>query len=175
MSNGEPTTVRLIAAIDRQRGLANDRGIPWQGQIPGDAAYFREQTASGLVLMGFRTYQEFDRPLHGNTNFVLARLGSEPLRPGFSAVIDLDQFIAERIGETVWVIGGGAIYAQTMPIADELFVTQLDQDFDCTKFFPEFKGQFLLASSSESRSEGAISYRFEVWRRQHEPLAGEAA
>jgi dihydrofolate reductase len=167
--------VRLIVAIDRQRGLANDSGIPWQGQIPGDAAYFREQTSSGVVLMGFRTYQEFDRPLHRSTNFVLARIGSEPLRPGFIPVIDLDKFMAGRTGETVWVIGGGAIYAQTMPIADELFVTQLDQNFDCTKFFPEFKSQFFLASSSESRSESAISYRFEVWRRQHEPSAGEAA
>ena len=49
--------IRLIAAIDSQRGIATDSGIPWK--LPGDTAYFREKTAHGLIVMGRATYDEF--------------------------------------------------------------------------------------------------------------------
>ncbi|MGH3733111.1 MAG: dihydrofolate reductase [Acidimicrobiales bacterium] len=167
--------LNLIAAIDGQRGVADDHGIPWQGRIPGDTAYFREQTSSGVVLMGFRTYLEFDRPLHARTNFVVTRADSEALRPGFAAVVDLDEFATERLDQTVWVIGGAGLFAQTIHAADELYLTQLDQDFGCTKFFPEFNDLFLLASASELHSENDVSYRFEVWRRHDDRTGGSSS
>ena len=61
--------IRLIAAVDSQRGIATDSGIPWK--LPGDTAYFREKTASGLIVMGRATYDEFAAPLHGGENYVL--------------------------------------------------------------------------------------------------------
>ena len=51
--------IRLIAAIDSQRGIATDSGIPWT--LPGDSAYFREKTSSGLIVMGRATYEEIRR------------------------------------------------------------------------------------------------------------------
>lgn len=51
--------IRLIAAMDSKRGIATSAGIPWK--LPGDAAYFRERTARGLILMGRATYNEFAR------------------------------------------------------------------------------------------------------------------
>ena len=62
--------IRLIAAIDSQRGIATDSGIPWK--LPGDTAYFREKTANGLIVMGRATYDEFAAPLHGRENYVLS-------------------------------------------------------------------------------------------------------
>jgi dihydrofolate reductase len=56
--------IRLIAAIDKSRGIADEHGIPWQGKIPTDTRYFREQTAEGTIVMGYGTYVEYDRPLH---------------------------------------------------------------------------------------------------------------
>lgn len=164
-SAGE-TVLRLIVAVDEKRGLADDHGIPWQGRVPADSAYFRDQTAVGTILMGFRTYDEFDQPLHGRENFVVSRAGSAPLRPGFVAVEDLESFVGERTAEPVWVIGGAGLYAQTFPLADELFITRLEGDFGCTKFFPEFAPGFRLATASEPDSENGISYRFEIWRRR---------
>ena len=85
--------IRLIAAIDETRGLADAHGIPWQGRTPADSRYFSHQTADGVILMGFRTYEEFDRPLHDRQNFVLVRAAMPPLRPGFSSVLNLDKFL----------------------------------------------------------------------------------
>jgi dihydrofolate reductase len=116
--------------------------------------------------MGFRTYEEFEHPLHDRTNYVTTRPGSELLRTGFRAVDDLQRFFAGHTGELVWIIGGARLYEESLAYADELYITQLDQDFHCTKFFPAFDGAFLLDPGAETHSENDISFRFERWRRK---------
>lgn len=156
-------TIRLIAAIDNQRGIATDSGIPWK--LPGDAAYFREMTSHGQILMGRATYDEFAAPLHGRDNFVLTRHPG-PLRDGFRAVASLDQLRSDDPDQDIWVIGGAAVYATTIKEAEELLITQVRADFQCTKFFPPYQGQFKLDVQSEDRREGEVSYCFETWRYQ---------
>jgi dihydrofolate reductase len=153
--------IRLIAATDTRRGIATASGIPWN--LPGDAAYFRDQTGSGLIVMGWATYTEFAAPLHDRDNYVLTRDGTDSLRPGFVPVRDLDDLGTRHPGQDVWVIGGAAVYANTISQADELFITQVLADFHCTKFFPPYQDRFTLASESENHQDGGVIYRFQIW------------
>ena len=157
--------IRLIVAIDSRRGLADEHGIPWQGKIPSDAAYFRDRTTEGLIVMGFKTYEEFATPLHDRTNYVATRSTDAALRPGFEVVPDLDPFLDAHRDEVVWVIGGAALYEASLPMADELVITQLDQDFHCTKFFPSYDQDFQLDPGAATMVESGISFRFETWHR----------
>src|SRR5580698_7785013 len=110
--SGRPTDmIRLIAAIDSQRGIATDSGIPWK--LPGDSAYFREKTASGLIVMGRATYDEFAAPLHGGDNYVLST-ATAPLRAGFESITGLQQLRAAYPDEDIWVIGGATVYRETI-------------------------------------------------------------
>ena len=155
--------IRLIAAIDQKRGLSTNTGIPWR--LPGDIAHFRQLTADGAVLMGRTTYDEFAAPLPDRQNFVLTR-SPDGLRAGFRGVDDLDAFLANQAGsEKLWVIGGSAVYAQTIGHAEELSLTRVAGDFDCTKFFPPFESDFNLVDQDESHRENGVAYRFETWRR----------
>jgi dihydrofolate reductase len=158
--------IRLIAAIDSRRGISTDSGIPWK--LPGDTAYFRERTATGVILMGRATYNEFAAPLHDRENFVLTA-NSAPLRTGFRAVGGLDQLAVEHPGEDIWVIGGARVYAETIGESDELLLTQVVGDFHCTKFFPPYRTEFRLAIQSDDRQDGDTTYRFETWRRLGNP------
>jgi dihydrofolate reductase len=158
--------LRLIAAVDNALGVADDKGIPWQGKIPTDAQYFREQTTNGIIVMGFGTYQEFKSPLHDRENFVVSRPDTGELRQGFVGVTDVTSFIQEHEGDLVWVIGGAALFEKTLGSADELYLTQIDRDFHCTKFFPTFSEAFELSSDDGPHSESDITFRFEVWRRK---------
>jgi len=158
--------IRLIAAVDQAFGIANDTGIPWQGKLPTDAQYFRDQTTSGIILMGYATYEEFLRPLHDRENFVVERPGSGPLRPGFVGVNDLSGFLDAHGDELIWVIGGAALFAATIERADQLYLTQLGREFGCTKFFPTLTDAFVLASESEPRVENDIPFRFTLWNRR---------
>jgi len=154
--------IRLIAALDSRQGIATDSGIPWT--LPGDKAYFRQKTTSGVILMGRATYDEFAAPLHERENFVLTR-GTAPLHAGFRAIGSLDQLVVEHPGEDIWVIGGARVYAETIGDADELLLTQVAGDFHCTKFFPAYRTGFRLATHSGDHQDGDAPYRFETWRR----------
>ena len=164
--------IRLIAAIDSRRGIATDSGIPWR--LPGDTAYFHEKTTTGVILMGGATYNEFAAPLHERENFVLtARTG--PLRTGFRAVGSLDQLVAAHPDEDVWVIGGATVYAETIAEAEQLLLTQVVGNFDCTKFFPPYQAEFRLAAQGDDRQDGETTYRFETWQRVERKTGFERA
>jgi dihydrofolate reductase len=154
--------IRLIAAMDSRQGIATDSGIPWK--LPGDTAYFRDKTTTGLIMMGRATYNEFAAPLHERENFVLT-VGTTPLRPGFRATSSLDQLVAAYPSDDIWIIGGARVYAETIGEADELLLTQVVGDFHCTKFFPPYRNEFHLATQSDVRQDGDTPYRFETWRR----------
>jgi dihydrofolate reductase len=156
--------IRAIAAMDSKRGIANDKGIPWQGKLPMDVKYFHDKTSSGgAILMGYGTYLEFKQPLGGRENFVATRKPG-PLREGFTAVHDAREFL--KITEDVWVIGGAGLFAETLDLDDELYLTKLQGEFGCTKFFPEYEGNFELASQSESMTENGITFTFCVYKRK---------
>jgi dihydrofolate reductase len=154
--------IRLIAALDSRRGIAIDTGIPWK--LPGDTAHFRDKTATGIILMGRATYNEFAAPLHERENFVLTT-NPGPLRSGFRAIGSLDQVVAENPEQDIWVIGGATVYANTIAESDQLLLTQVFGDFDCTKFFPPYQADFRLAAQDGERQENGVTYRFERWRR----------
>jgi len=157
--------VRFIAAIDARQGIADEQGIPWQGRIPGDVKYYRSKIESGgRILMGFGFYKELSKPYPTGINYVASDVDTD-LKEGFELVKDAREFIKESKGN-MWILGGAGLYASTINLADELYLTQLEQTFHCTKFFPQFKDKFVLKSESESHTENGITYRFQVWVRK---------
>lgn len=155
--------IKFIAAIDIKHGMANDHGIPWQGKLPTDVAYFRNKTNNSSVLMGYATYKELSKPFPNRQNYVATSSG-EVLRTGFERVNDARKFIGDAL-QDIWVIGGAGLFASTIDLADELHLTQLDTDFRCTKFFPEFEHDFVLSDHTEPKVENDITYQFQVWKR----------
>lgn len=156
--------IRFIAAIDTNRGIADDHGIPWQGKIPGDVRYYHEKISTGTILMGYGLYIELTHPYPGGINYVASKKDEE-LRPGFALIHDAHKFQEETEGD-IWNLGGAGLFSSTFDQADELYITQLNQDFQCTKFFPEFKDKFVLKSESDPITENGIAYTFQVWSRK---------
>ncbi len=156
--------IKAIAAIDSKQGLANDHGIPWQGKVPTDVAQFRAKTLHGNVMMGYGWYVEQKQPLPDRRNIV-AYDKQETLRPGFEHVKDAREFL-KSFKEDIWVGGGAALFASTLDLIDELYLTQLQGDWQCTKFFPDFKDRFSKVSESEPLTENDITFTFQVWKRK---------
>jgi dihydrofolate reductase len=154
--------IRTIVAIDSKRGMATDHGIPWD--LPTDKQYDRDKTLHGNLLMGYGTYQVLDQPMPDRRNIV-AVAGDETVRRGFERITDARAFL-QNAQEDIWVWGGAGLIATTLDLIDELYITQIEGDFNCTKFFPEYKQEFVLASASEPVTENGTTYRFEVWKRQ---------
>ncbi|MCX6727640.1 MAG: dihydrofolate reductase [Candidatus Saccharibacteria bacterium] len=156
--------IRFIAAIDAERGIANDHGIPWRGKIPGDIAHFRASTLHSTIMMGYGWYNEQIKPLPERKNLVAT---SQPvsLRPGFEKIIDAREFL-EHAKDDIWVGGGAGLFASTLDLAHELHLTILETSFQCTKFFPEYSDAFIQTKTSEPITENGITYRITVWKRK---------
>lgn len=155
--------IRTVVAIDENRGMADEQGIPWD--IPGDKKYFVDTLNSGgLVLMGYGTYLEVRQPFGRLPNYV-ATARHEVLREGFVAVTNPIKFSLEAT-EGVWNIGGADLLATTMDTLDELYITQLEGDFGCTKFFPPYQDDFELVFEQPPITENGITYRYQIWRRR---------
>ena len=157
--------IRFIAAIDEKQGIADEHGIPWQGKIPGDVKYYTDKIKhGGVILMGYGVYKELSHPYEGGTNYVATKDHSEKLRPEFVPIDDAMEFL-KNANDDVWDVGGAMLFASTIDFAEELYITQLEGDFKCTKFFPPYKNQFTLAHSEEPITENGVTYRFQVWKR----------
>ena len=151
--------IRLIAAIDRQRGVAKHGFMPWS--IPEDERYFTDQTKlyGGNVLTGGVTFSgTYHGPLAGRQNFILTRK-LEPIT-GATVVNNLNEFMKSFSGQELWVAGGANVFEQVMVAgyADELYLTEIDADFGCDQFFPDYQANFKLVEKSEDREQNGFGF-----------------
>jgi dihydrofolate reductase len=152
--------IRHIVAIDSKRGIAKNGVQPWK--LPDDERYFSNMTKKygANILVGSTTYKLFKQPLPGRHNYVLTS-HTEPLT-GAVVVNNLEVFL-KTFNEDLWIIGGATLYEQTLAVADELYVTQIEADFECDTFYPDFVQGFKLRSRSEPRSQNNLSYTYNLY------------
>ena len=129
--------VSLIAALDRNFAIGKDDDLPWR--LPDDLKRFKALTLGKPVLMGRRTAQSLGRALPGRRNLVLTHAATAPFE-GMEAVGSLDAALqAAADVEELCVIGGGAVFEATLPIATRLHLTWVDTIVEqADAFFPRF-------------------------------------
>jgi dihydrofolate reductase len=129
----------LIAALDRNRAIGRGNALPWH--LPDDLKRFKALTVGKPVLMGRKTAESLGRALPKRRNLVLTRSGRAPFE-GMETVASLDEALmlvfAEGVSE-LCVIGGGELYALTLPFASRLHLTHIDTAVEgADAFFPVF-------------------------------------
>jgi dihydrofolate reductase len=140
--------ISLIAALDRDFAIGRDGAMPWH--LPDDLKRFKALTLGKPVLMGRKTALAIGRALPGRTNLVLTRGHHAPFEDQL-AVHSLDQAIvsAQGTGELA-VIGGGEVYAITLPCATHLHLTWIDTIADdADAHFPRFDARDWVETSRE--------------------------
>lgn len=127
----------LIVARDRNGAIGKDGTIPWRA--PEDLAMFKRETLGGAIIMGRRTWDSLPvRPLKDRVNIVVSRDPGLAEHVVATPQVALD--LARALGcHRAYGIGGAAIYAALLPLADRLLVTEVDLDIaDPDTHFPEF-------------------------------------
>lgn len=127
----------IIAAVAKNGVIGKDNQLLWH--IPEDMKHFREATAGKPVIMGRKTWESLPerfRPLPGRRNLVITRQAGY-LAAGADTVESLQAALARcTSADSVFIIGGGEIYAQAMPIAGRLLLTEVDLEPEGDAFFP---------------------------------------
>jgi dihydrofolate reductase len=162
VSEGVRPRIALVVAMDREHAIGRRNALPWH--LPDDLKRFKALTLDQTILMGRRTAESLGRALPRRRNLVLTRSGTVPFA-GMEAVASVDQAMRHvTAGGTLYVIGGGKVYAQTLPLADVLHLTRVDCVVsDADTFFPAFDGnewdvQSRLTHEADERHAQAFEF-----------------
>lgn len=128
--------VYLIVAVAANGIIGANGQLPWH--LPEDLQHFKRLTMGHPVIMGRRTWESLKGPLPGRENIVVTRTpGYEA--PGAAVASSLEGALALCAGEPVaFVIGGSRLFAESLPIADGLVVTEIRKDFEGDTWMPEY-------------------------------------
>ena len=129
-------TRSLVVAMAANRVIGRDNALPWR--LPDDLAHFKRVTLGHAVVMGRRTYESIGKPLPGRRNVVVTR-NADFEAPGCIIANSLEEaWNAASGSDEVCVIGGTTLFAETLPIADVIHLTEVQAEVEGDTYFPEF-------------------------------------
>ncbi|WP_144509707.1 dihydrofolate reductase [Bacillus sp. FJAT-22090] len=159
--------ISLIVAHDPNRVIGLNNKMPWH--IPGDLAYFKEKTMNKGMVMGRKTFESIGRILPGRKNIIVTRNPSYKAE-GAEVVTNLTDAInmAEEFHPEVMIIGGEQIFREVLPIADRLYVTLIQQQFEGDTFFPTYNLEDwdLVDTSEEMKTPEGTIYSYLIYDRK---------
>lgn len=156
-----------MAAVARGGVIGRGGTLPWH--LPEDMARFRELTMGHPVVMGRRTWDSLPdrfRPLPGRRNVVVTR--NERWAAGGAERVGSLQDALELLEDEpqTFVIGGGELFAEALPVADELLLTEIDLEVEGDTFFPPWDRNAFVEVSRESRvSMDGTPFSFVTYKR----------
>jgi dihydrofolate reductase len=144
--------ISIIVAMDEGRVIGNEGGMPWH--LPADLKFFKSVTMGKPILMGRSTYESIGKALPGRTSIIITRntdFQAEGCQIAFSVDEALDIARAENAEEAI-IIGGGAIYEQTLNLTNRLYLTQIAAHLVGDTQFPVIKTEDWQEVSREAHA-----------------------
>lgn len=160
-----------VVAMDQKHCIGKGNDLPWH--ISADLKHFKDITQGGVVIMGRKTLESMGRTLPKRVNWVITR----DLNWSFKgtkvansiedalelAVIDVG---ASEKPSTLFIIGGGEIFKQTLSIADRLELTHVDLDVQGDAHYPDIPADFKkIASEQHIDDKTGIAFEFATYRK----------
>ena len=169
MSQVKKPRISVIAALAKNRVIGLENRLPWR--LPEDLAHFKALTLGHPILMGRKTFESLGRPLPGRTNIVITR------NPGYQqdgcliagSIPAALALCADR--DEVFFIGGAELYAQAIPLAARLCLTEVDIEVAGDAWFPAYdQHAFKEVSRVTHRGEkgDALAFDFVEYARERE-------
>lgn len=136
--------IALVVAMGENRAIGLDGGLPWH--LRSDMKFFRKVTMSKPVIMGRLTYESLPRVLDGRLNIVMTRNGDVAAAPGVVVVPNLSAALeaakgwaGEQGADEIAIIGGEAVFAEVLPRADRIYLTEVHASPEADTWFPELE------------------------------------
>jgi dihydrofolate reductase len=162
----------VIVAVAENRVVGKNNALPWH--LSEDLQYFKRTTLGKPIVMGRKTFESIGRPLPGRTNIVVSR-NPDYFAEGIKIVSSLEQALqlAQDIAliddtRELMVIGGAAVYAAAIPVADRLYVTEIHAAVEGDAYLPSIKWSNWVESSRERHraiAPNPYDYSFVVYDR----------
>lgn len=159
--------ISLIVARTLNKVIGKNNAMPWS--LPADLEWFRENTLNKPIIMGRKTYESIGRLLPKRPNIILSRselsVDGAYWAENFEQAVSLAKQFANS--EEIMVIGGGELFKQVMPLADKLYLTEIQADIEGDTFFEFSQTEWKLVRESWSEINNKNQYccHFQVLER----------
>ena len=178
--------ISIIAAMSKNRVIGTKNKLPWN--IPDELKRFRQITEGHPIIMGRKTHESIGRVLPNRLNIIITRdenyirknnLAHYQTRYKVDGVIivhSLEEAIktakniypsaAPAFGvaapqddkSEIFIIGGGEIYRQALPLADKLYLTVINKKYEGDTFFPDYSEFKKVIKEEKKQTDGGVSY-----------------
>ena len=137
MEKENRSRIYLVAAVAANGVIGRQGRLPWH--LPEDLKHFKRLTLGHPIIMGRRTWESLGGLLPGREHIVVSRTpGYEA--PGAAMASSLEAALALCAGEpVVFVIGGRELFAQALPLAAGLVLTEIHRDYEGDTWFPPYE------------------------------------
>jgi len=154
----------LIVAHDQNRLIGGGNSLLWH--LPEDLKRFKALTSGHPILMGRKTFESIGRPLPNRSNIVITR-NEDWSQEGVFTASSLEEAIgmASMMDSHIFLIGGGELYAQGLPHADVLEITEVHGTYEGDTWFPEYRNDFTEVGreSHPATVEQPLAHDFARW------------
>ncbi len=150
--------ISIVVAYAANRVIGKDGKIPWR--LPEDLKRFKALTMGHAIVMGRKTWESIGRLLAGRRHVIISR------RPGYTVAgatvaASLDDAIAACVDQSdVFIIGGGKIYRLALALADRIYATEIEGNFEGDTFFPPLDMAMWKETRREARRDENISVHY---------------
>lgn len=160
--------IAIIVAMAKNRTIGINNTLPWR--IPEDLKHFKALTMGHHMIMGRKTFDSIGKPLPGRTSVIVTRDHNLKIEGCLIAHSLQDAIkLCEKDPET-FIVGGADIYAQSLALADTLYITEIQQDVEGDVYFPEIDSDRWSEISREVHNQETpqpLAYHFATYRRKH--------
>lgn len=164
--------ITLIAAMGQDRTIGLNNTMPWH--LPEDLRHFKARTLGKVMIMGRNTFNSIGHPLPGRTTIIVSRTLTSPPHADCHLAASIEQALhmAQELciaEQEIIIAGGGEIYAQTLPLAQRMILTQIQKNFDGDTFFPQWshqEWQLIAQEQHQQPQEPYLDYSFLEYQRK---------
>ena len=165
IQNPKSPILSLIVAMAQNRTIGINNTLPWR--ISQDLKRFKALTMGHHIIMGRKTFDSIGKPLPGRTTVIVTRNQNLKIA-GCIIAHSLEEAIAACAGDDeIFVVGGAEIYELALPLADRIYVTEIQQDVPGDAHFPEFDLNNWQETTREKCSQTEpqpLSYHFVTYQ-----------
>ncbi|MGH2665777.1 dihydrofolate reductase [Flavobacterium sp.] len=160
--------ITLIAAAGEDNELGKNNNLLWH--LPDDFKRFKALTSGHYIIMGRKTFESFPKPLPNRTHIIITRSENYKVPEGCFAVNSIKKAIEScPKNETIYIIGGGEIYNQSIELADCIELTRVQGRFEADAFFPEIdlkKWELVTSEFHDKDEKHTYAFTFETYRKR---------
>jgi len=165
--------MNIIVAATKNMGIGFENKLPWQ--LKSEIKYFKRKTIGGgnnLIVMGKNTWLSLPKkPLPFRSNCVISStLNNNVEHTKFvKNKKEFENLVSHSFFSNIWIVGGESIYKQFInePYVNNIYLTQVEDEFKCDTFFPEIPNNFYLKNQSDMKFENNIHYKYKLFSRKN--------